>query len=260
MTQQYARLTDSQWDQVKSFLPIRRKRKHDLRDVFNAILWLTRTGCQWRNLDRQFPPWQVVHYYFSKWSRDHTLETMNDALNRRERELVFARHSTPSLLLADAQSVRLLPRIGHQRGIDGGKWVNGRKRSILTDTLGRVWRVEVHAANVHDAVAGLDLIYPDFTGQLPRAEKLVADSAYTGQFAAMMQRLDRVAFECSLRDPGRRGFVVEPRRWVVERTFAWWNWYRRLIKDYERTIENSASFVLMANIQMVLSSLGRLAT
>ena len=158
MAQQYARLTDSQWDQFKSFLPI--QRKHDLRDVFNAILWITRTGCQWRNLDRQFPPWQVVHYYFSKWSRDHTLETMNDALNRQERELVFARESTPSLLLVDAQSVRLLPRIGCERGIDGGKWVNGRKRSILTDTLGRLGRVEVHAANVHDGITGLDLIYP----------------------------------------------------------------------------------------------------
>ncbi len=142
MTQQYARLTDSQWDQVKSFLPIRRKRKHDLHDVFNAILWITRTGCQWRNLDRQFPPWQ-------------------------------------------------------------------------------------------DGVAGLDLIHLDFTGQLPRAEKLVGDSAYTGQFAALMQRLDRVAFECSPRNLERRGFVVEPRRWVVERTFAWWNWYHHLIKDYE---------------------------
>ena len=106
---------------VKGFLPTARKRKYDLRDVFDALLWITRTGCQWRNLDRQFSPWQVVHYHFIKWSRDHTLETVNDALNRRERELVLARQSTPSLFLVDAQSVRLLPRSGHQRGIDGGK-------------------------------------------------------------------------------------------------------------------------------------------
>ncbi|WP_371930984.1 transposase [Lewinella sp. JB7] len=140
------------------------RRKHDLRAVFDAILWLTRTGCQWRNLDRQFPPWKVVHYYFSKWSRDHTLETLNDAVNRRERDLLPERQTTPSLLLVDAQSARLLPRIGQDRGTDGGKWINGRKRSILTDTRGRIRRVEVHAANVHDGVAGLDLIYPDFNG------------------------------------------------------------------------------------------------
>ncbi|MFT5999564.1 MAG: hypothetical protein ACI81P_002022, partial [Neolewinella sp.] len=85
-----------------------------------------------------------------------------------------------SLLLVDAQSVKLTPMIGANRGIDGGKWINGRKRSILTDTLGRIWRVEVHAVNVHDGRAGLDLIYPDFTTQMPRATKLLADSAYTG--------------------------------------------------------------------------------
>ena len=255
MTQQYARLTDSQWDQVKPYLPIQRKRKYSLRDVSDAILWITRTGCQWRNLDSQFPPWKVVHYYFSKWSRDATLENLNDALNRRDRE-VQGREPTPSLMLVDAQSVRLLPRIGQDRGMDGGKWINGRKRSILTDTLGRVWRVEVHAANIHDGVAGLDLIYPDFTTQLPRATRLLADSAYTGPFKELMEELDlAVIFECPVRDPKRRGFVVEAKRWVVERTFAWSNWYRRIIKDYELTVENSAAFVLMANMHMVLSSI-----
>ena len=256
MSQQYARLTDSQWDEVKGFLPIERKRKHDLRDVFDAIRWLCRTGAQWRNLDSQFPPWKSVHYYFSKWSRDATLETINDALNRQERQIIFARADSPSLLLVDSQSVRLLPRIKQDRGIDGGKFVNGRKRSILTDTLGRVWRVAVHAANVHDGVAGEELIYPDFRGQMPRVQKLLADSAYDKHFRLALSMLDReVNLECSQRDPAQRGFVVQPRRWVVERTFAWWNYFRRIVKDYERTVENSAGFVFMANIQMVLASL-----
>lgn len=108
--------------------------------------------------------------------------------------------------------------------MDGGKWINGRKRSIQTDTLSRVWRVEVHAANVHDGIAGLDLIYPDFTTQLPRATQLFADSAYTGQFNDLIERLDSVTFKCPVQDPKQRGFVVEAKRWVVERTFAWWNW------------------------------------
>ncbi|THH34340.1 transposase [Neolewinella litorea] len=141
MTQQFARLTNSQWDEVKALLPIGRRRKHHLRDVFDAILWLTRTGCQWRNLDSHFPLWKIVHYYFNKWSRDGKIETINDALNRLERVLVHAREASPSLLLVDAQSVRLSPMIGQDRGKDSGKWINGRKRSILTDTLGRIRRV-----------------------------------------------------------------------------------------------------------------------
>ena len=257
MTKQWARLTDSQWAQVKDFLPLQRKRKHDLRDIMDAILWLTRTGCQWRNLAAQFPPWKSVHYYFSRWSRDGTLETINDHLNRQERTIVHAREESPSLLLVDAQSVRLPPMIAAHRGTDGGKWINGRKRSILTDTLGRIWRVEVHAANVHDGRAGLDLIYPDFATQMPRAKKLLADSAYTGMFAELMNELDEVTFECPSRPEGSKGFVVEAKRWVVERSFAWMNFYRRITKDLERTVENSAGFILLANIQMVLSSISR---
>ena len=258
MTKQYARMTDSQWAEVTQYLPLKRTRKHDLRDVLDAILWLVRTGCQWRNLDTQFPPWKSVHYYFSKWSKDGTLETINDALNRKERQLLPDREETPSLLLVDAQSVRLLPMIGSHRGIDGGKWINGRKRSILTDTLGRIWRVEVCAANIHDGVAGCELVYPDFTGQMENAEKILGDIAYKGQFADLVERLDRVAFECPSRPQGSKGFVVEAKRWVVERTFAWLNFFRRVIKDYERTVENSVGFLLAANIQMVLSSIQRL--
>ena len=257
MTKQWARLTDSQWAQVSDFLPVNRKRKHNLRDIMDAILWIVRTGCQWRNLDSKFPPWKSVHYYFSKWSRDGTLETINDHLNRQERKIVHGRKESPSLLLVDAQSVRLSPMIGTHRGTDGGKWINGRKRSILTDTLGRIWRVEVHAANIHDGRAGMDLIYPDFSTQMPGAKKLLADSAYTGMFADLMRAVDTVEFECPSRPEGSKGFVVEAKRWVVERSFAWMNFYRRITKDLERTIENSVGFILLANIQMVLSSISR---
>ncbi|MEM7573123.1 MAG: IS5 family transposase [Bacteroidota bacterium] len=258
MTKQYARLTDSQWNKVKRFLDLKRKRKHSLRNVLDAILWIVRTGCQWRNLPAQFPPWKTVHYYLSKWSRTHIMESINEALNRLERQLLNNREETPSLLLIDAQSVRLSPMIGTARGIDGGKWINGRKRTILTDTLGRIWRVEVHAANIYDGIAGCDIIDPNFTAQLPRAKVLLADKAYRGQFEEKMSRLDSVAFECPTRAEGVKGFVVEKRRWVVERSFAWMNFFRRITKDLERTVENSAGFILAANIQMVLSSIERL--
>ena len=154
MTDRYARLTDDQWDKVSIFLPIAHKRKYDLRDIMDAILWITRTGAQWRNLDSQFPPWSSVYYYFRRWTKHGIIETLNDAMNRVERLVVHDRKASPSLGLIDAQSVRLSPMIGTFRGMDGNKWVNGRKRSILTDTLGRIWRAGVHPANVHDGQAG----------------------------------------------------------------------------------------------------------
>ena len=258
MTKRWTRLTDSQWNKIKNFLPIQRKRKYELRDVFDAILWIVRTGCQWRNLPNQFPPYRSVFYYFNCWSKDGTIETINDALNRMERKVVHERKETLSLLMVDAQSVRLTPMIAANRGIDGGKWINGRKRSIITDTLGRIWRVEVHAANIHDGVAGQDLIYPDFTTQMPRAKKLLGDNAYKKSFAELMEDLDTVKFECPSRPEGSKGFVVEPKRWVVERSFAWMNFFRRITKDLERTVENSVAFIFLANIQMTISSINRL--
>lgn len=130
MTKHWTRLTDSQWDLVKDFLPIERKTKHNLRDVLNAILWLVRTGTLWRNLPDQFPPYRSVLYHFNKWSKNGTIETINDGLNRLERKVDHNREDSPSLLLVDAQSVRLTPMIGTHRGIDGGKWVNGRHQIV----------------------------------------------------------------------------------------------------------------------------------
>lgn len=258
MSKQYARLTDSQWAKVKPYLNTDRARKYDLRDIVDAILWLARTGAQWRNLDSQFPPHKSVFYYFSKWSRKGTLEGINEELNRLERQKVHGREACPSLVLIDAQSVRLDPRIGANRGIDGGKWVNGRKRTILTDTLGRVWRVSVAAGNVHDGVAGLEVLEPNLTGQMERVTKVLADSAYRGQFADALAEVDPgVAFEVPERPEGVKGFVIEKQRWVVERSFAWLAFFRRVTRDHERTIQNAATWVLVANMQMVLSSLER---
>lgn len=258
MSKQYARMTDSQWDKVKRHLDTDRKRKYDLRDIVDAILWLVRTGAQWRNLDSGFPPYRSVFYHFSKLSREGTVERINEALNREEREAVHGREASPSLVLIDAQSVRLDPRIGANRGIDGGKWVNGRKRTIVTDTLGRIWRVEVAAGNVHDGVAGLEVLEPDLTGQMERVEKILGDHAYDGRFSDGLAWVDPgVSFEVSQRPAGVRGFVVEKRRWVVERSFAWLTFFRRVTRDHERTIQNSATWILVANMQMVLSSLER---
>jgi len=137
MQPKFERLTDDQWEVIKLFLNWQRKRKIDLREVFDAILFITRTGIQWRNLcETKFPDWQAVYYYYDKWKKQRTFEKINIMFNILER-LQKGRKSTPSLGLVDSQSITLSPMIGN-RGLDGNKKVNGRKRHILVDVLGRI--------------------------------------------------------------------------------------------------------------------------
>lgn len=252
MTAQYERLTDGQWKVIKEYLPVQRKRRHDLRVIFDAILWITRTGSQWRNLDSSFPHWRAVYYYFDNWSRKGLLEQINEALNRHEREQL-QRASSPSLGLVDSQSVKLAPMIYEYRGVDGHKKVNGRKRQLLTDVLGRIWRVCVHPANEHDSLAGTALL-KDISGRMKRLKKIIGDKAYRGTFAEQVAEI-QIQFEVPVRPEGTKGFVVEAKRWVVERTIAWLNFFRRVVMDYEHTIRNSVAFLYLANISMVLSKL-----
>ena len=125
MQTQYEPLTDSQWQHIKEYLPIQRKRKYDLREIINAILIL-RIGSQWRNLPESFPPWKSVYYYFSKWKKDGTLQNINEGLNRKERKRQ-GKEATPSMLSIDSQSIKAAPFIDEDRGIDGNKRINGRK-------------------------------------------------------------------------------------------------------------------------------------
>lgn len=250
MHTQYERLTDGQWEVIKEYLPIKRKRRLDLREVFNAILWIARTGAQWRNLDSSFPRWTAVYYYFYNWTRQGTIEKINLALNELERQQQQRSHR-PSLGIVDSQSVRLAPRIYECRGIDGNKNINGRKRQILTDTLGRIWKAWVHPANEHDSPAGVQLLNLD-DAQLNTLCKIVGDKAYRGTFAKTCEELN-IDFEVPYRPKGKKGFAVEAKRWVVERTIAWFNYFRRITIDHEHTTESSVSFLYLANCSMVLS-------
>lgn len=252
MTTQYERLTDGQWEVIKEYLPVKRKRQLDLREVFNAILWITRTGAQWRNLDSSFPKWTAVYYYFYRWSRQGLLEQINWALNEAER-LDLERQAMPSLGIVDSQSVKLAPMIYESRGIDGNKNVNGRKRQLLTDTLGRIWKACTHPANEHDSPAGVALLDLEVE-QLKCLQKIVADKAYRGTFAAACRVLN-IEFEVPHRPEGTKGFVVQAKRWVVERTIAWFNFFRRVQIDYEHSIESSVAFIYLANSSMVLAKL-----
>ena len=249
MQPQYERLTDDQWEGIKVFLNWQRKRKYDLREIFNAILWITRTGCQWRNLDSSFPPWKSVYYYFDTWGKKGLLKQMCQALIMLER-VQLEREPNPSLLISDSQSVKLSPLIFEHRGIDGNKKVNGRKRQILVDVLGRIWSATVHTAHHHDSPAEIALL-EQLPEQMPRLEKIMADKFYRGTFAQAVEQMGWI-FEVPNREEEVKGFVVEVKRWVVERTFAWLNFFRRVVVDYEHTTRNSASFLLLANISMII--------
>lgn len=252
MQPQFERLTDDQWQGIKVFLDWQRPRKYDLREIFNAILWITRTGAQWRNLDSSFPNWKIVYYYFDTWSKQGIFEKMCQVINMTER-IQLEREADPSLLFVDSQSVKLSPMIYENRGTDGNKKVNGRKRQILVDVLGRVWKAKVHAAHQYDGIGGLPLL-EEIAEQMPRLEKIMGDKAYRGMFAEAVEKLGFV-FETPVRPEGVKGFAVEAKRWVVERTFAWLNFFRRVVVDYEHTTRNAVSFLFLANISMVIAKI-----
>ena len=173
MQTQYKRLTDPQWEIMKEYLPIQRKRKYDLRAIVEAILWYLRLGGQWRNLPESYPPYAIVYYYFKVWRLNGTLEKLNSGLNRRERKRV-RKEETPSLLSIDNQSVKAAPFVHEERGVDGNKRSNGRKRHIITDTLGLVWGVVVHAANRADGTVEERVVAP-LQGYMHRMKKILAE-------------------------------------------------------------------------------------
>lgn len=253
MQEKYKRLTDSQWQVMAEFLPVKRKRQLNLRDIVDAILWLDRTGTQWRNLPEVFPNWKAVNYYFNKWRWDSTLIKMNIGLNMLRR-IKEGRDPNPSLVCLDSQSVKAAPMINQERGFDGNKKINGRKRQTLVDTMGLIWGVLVHAANGADTVYGGVLII-EVKGILKRVAKVLVDQGYEGQFMKTCQDYLGVEAEISSKPPSAKGFVPVKWRWVSERTFGCLNFFRRLSKDYERTIENSEAWILWANCQINISKL-----
>jgi transposase len=249
MTKKFSELTDSQWDAISPFFDNRRKRKLCLRDVFNGIMYILRTGCQWRNLPQQFPNWRAVNYYFERWKKDGTFERMNACLNQLDR-LKEKKAAYPSLMCVDSQSVKLAPMIFENRGIDSNKRVNGRKRQLLVDSGGRLWRALVCGANHHDGPSACPLL--DNTELLGGFLKtILGDEAYRGVFARKANEKG-LHFERASRPESAKGFVPIAKRWVVERTIAWTNFFRRIVKDYEISIDSSVAWLLLANSTIMI--------
>ena len=250
-------VTDQQWRLVEPYLPVYpggRPRTTDLRDVVDAILYVLRTGCQWRYLPKDFPPKSTVWRYFDIWRHNGTLDLLHDRLRTRvrAREKPYAPRTTASI---DSQSVDATSG-GEARGRDNAKNVDGRKRHILVDGMGLLLAVLVTAASVDDAKAAQEL-FPRLQGQpMGKVVRMFADSKYHNyalyEWVGENAPWDMVIVR---RPDGSKGWVKLPIRWTVERTFAWLGKYRRLTKDREKTVMSSDAFVKLAMLHLMLNRL-----
>ncbi|WP_462266557.1 IS5 family transposase [Mucilaginibacter sp.] len=250
MTTYPGNLTDSQWQYIAKFLDVQRRRKHALREVMNAILYLIKSGCQWRMLPSDFPNWKIVYYYFSVWNKNGLFGLMQEALVEKTRKQ-SGRKEQPTTGIMDAQSVKASLVSSQERGFDAGKRVMGIKRHIVTDTLGLVLAVVIHSASVQDR-DGARLVMEKLKQYWQSIRLLFADGGYRGKLVDWAKQHFTISLQIIRRDK-LHTFKILPKRWIIERTFAWIDANRRSAKNYERLTLTSQAVVQLAAIRIMIN-------
>jgi transposase len=248
-------VSDDEWSFVAPYLTLMTEdapqREHDLREVFNGLRWIVRTGAQWRMMPHDLPPWAAVYQQTQRWLKAGCFEAIVDDL-RSVLRLAQGRHEEPSAAIFDSRTLQSSPESGHRAGYDGAKRRKGSKVHLAVDTLGHLLALHVTPANEQDRaqVGELAAAVQEVTGD--HVELAFVDAGYTGDAAAQAAQAQGMRLEVVKLPEAKRGFVLLPRRWVVERSFAWMTRFRRLARDYERLPETLAGLHLLAFAVLML--------
>lgn len=245
MTKYPSNVSDSQWAIVSKNFDLARSRKYELREIWNGIFYIVKTGCQWRMLPRDFPHWKIVYYYFSAWKRKWIIEEFHNCLVEKTRKQAN-KSEDPSVGIIDSQSVKNTLVSTEDKGFDAGKKIKGIKRHIIVDTLGLILAVVIQSASVQDR-DGAPKAIEKMKDRWIRVIKIFADGGYRGQLIDKIKQAFCIDIEIIKRNE-MSTFKRLPKRWIVERTFAWIDNNRRNSKNYERLNQTSVAIIHVSAI------------